>query len=126
MPGPFTPSAKLPSITQDGDATVIRLGAEYENLSEGELEELKGALLELADRLEPPLVLLDLTHLRFFGSAFIEILFRAWNRLNARGGRFTLCGLSDYCREVVEVTHLDQLWSVFPTRDEAVRAMRQS
>jgi hypothetical protein len=41
------------------------------------------------------------------------------------GGRLSLCGLTSYCREVVEITHLDQLWSIFETRDEAVGALKK-
>lgn len=127
MPIPNTPlsTAKVPSIVREDGVTVVSLGPEYENLNDTELDELKGALLNAATQAEPPVVVLDLSNLKFFGSAFIEALFRAWNQLNARpGGRMSLCGLSDYSREVVEITHLDQLWNVFETREEAVRALR--
>jgi anti-anti-sigma factor len=119
------PNAKGPSVTSEEGVTVVTLGPEYESIEETELEMLKGALLEVAERANPPLVVLDLSQLRFFGSALIEALFRAWNHLKARpGGRLALCGLTSYCREVVEITHLDQLWSIFETRDEAVRALK--
>jgi hypothetical protein len=36
-----------------------------------------------------------------------------------------LCGLTANCREVVGITDLDQLWSVFDTREEAVRSLRK-
>jgi anti-sigma B factor antagonist len=118
---------KAPSVTQENGVTVIMLGSEYENLEETELETLKGTLLETAERADPPLIVLDLSNLRYFGSALIESLFRAWNHLKSRpGGRLALCGLTSYCREVVEITHLDQLWSIFETRDQAVRSMKNS
>jgi anti-sigma B factor antagonist len=118
---------KGPSVTCEGGVTVVTLGPEYENLEETELETLKVALLEVAEQAAPPVVVLDLSQLRFFGSALIEALFRAWNHLKARpGGRLALCGLSSYCREVVEITHLDQLWSIFETRDEAVSALKNA
>jgi anti-sigma B factor antagonist len=119
--------AKTPSITQEEGVTIISLGEEFESLNDLELENLKGALLDAAVQAEPPLVVLDLSRLRFFGSSFIEALFRAWSQLHTRpGGRMSLCGLTGYCREVVEVTHLDQLWSVFETRDDAVRGLRRA
>src|SRR5271155_2277254 len=125
VPRRTVPSAKAPSVTCEGGVTVVTLGPEYENLEESELETLKVALLEVAERAEPPIIVFDLSHLRFFGSALIEALFRAWNHVKARpGGRLSLCGLTGYCREVVEITHLDQLWSIFETRDEAVQALK--
>jgi len=127
VPRRTVPGAKAPSVASEEGVTVVTLGPEYESLEETELETLKGALLEVAERADPPLVVLDLSQLRFFGSALIEALFRAWNHLKGRpGGRLSLCGLTSYCREVVEITHLDQLWSIFETRAEAVNALKQS
>ncbi|MFQ5733220.1 MAG: STAS domain-containing protein [Planctomycetaceae bacterium] len=109
--------------TPDG-VTVVALGAEYENLNEPLLEDLEAFLLETADRISPPLLLLDLSHTRFFGSAFLEALFRVWSRLKKRGdGRFALCGLTEYCAEVIETTHLERLWTVAANRDDAVKAL---
>jgi anti-sigma B factor antagonist len=126
MRGRVVSVPKSPSITQEQGVTVIALGADYENLNESGLEALNAMLLKTAAEADPPLLVLDLSHLRFFGSGFIEALFRTWNVLNARpGGRLSLCGLTTYCREVVEITHLDHLWRVFETRDEAVRFVRE-
>src|ERR1700693_1085621 len=125
LPRRTVPAAKAPSITQEDGVTVITLGSEYESLQETELETLKGTLLDTAERADPPLIVLDLSNLRYLGSALIESLFRTWNHLKSRpGGRLALCGLTSYCREVVEITHLDQLWSIFETRDQAVRSMK--
>jgi anti-sigma B factor antagonist len=127
VPRRTVPSAKAPSVTFEEGVTVITLGPEYETLEETELETLKGALLEAAEQANPPVVVFDLSQLRFFGSALIEALFRAWNHLKARpGGRLALCGLTSYCREVVEITHLDQLWSIFETRADAIHSLKQA
>jgi anti-anti-sigma factor len=111
--------------TQDG-ITVVALGPAYETLDESGLDEIKCLILDVTQQAEPPLVLLDLSYTKFFGSAFIEVLFRAWNRLNERdGGKFAVSGLTEYCMEVIQITHLDRLWNFYPTREEAVRALCQ-
>ena len=52
------------------------------------------------------------------------MLFRIWNRINAiPGGKFGISGLTDYCKEVLEVTHLDKLWNLYPDFDEAVKEL---
>lgn len=109
--------------TQDG-VTVIHLGPEYENLDESLLDELRSVILDVAESAAPPKVVLDLSHTKFFGSAFIEIMFRAWKRVEARGGTFTLSGLTTYCQEIIEVTHLNRLWDVYPDRRSAVAALK--
>lgn len=109
--------------TPDG-VTIVALGPEYENLNEPLLADLEGFLLETADRIEPPILVLDLSHTRFFGSAFLEVLFRVWSRLKKRrNGRFALCGLTEYCQEVIDTTHLDRLWTVSADRRSASQAL---
>ena len=115
---------RSPQVTQQSGVTVISLGPEYENLDDHTLDEVREVILKATAEADPPLVVLDLSHTKFFGSAFIEILFRAWNRVNNRErGKFCISGLTPYCAEVIEVTHLDRLWTIFKTRDEAVKAL---
>lgn len=111
-------------VRQDG-VTIIALGPEYENLDDVVLEGLRKLILDAVANADPPLVVLDLSHTKFFGSAFIEILFRAWNRIQKQEeGEFCLSGLTPYCAEVIDVTHLNQLWSIYTTRDEAIAALK--
>ena len=105
------PADYPPEIVKEGQVTVVALGPEYENLDEPRLDALTDVLLQVAETASPPIVVLDLSHTSFFGSAFIEVIFRMWNRL------------SEYCTEVLEVTHLDQLWETFDTRDAAIKAL---
>ncbi len=110
---------------QDG-VTVIALGREYENLDDAVLESVRKVILDGVDSANPPVVVLDLSHTKFFGSAFIEILFRAWNRLEGQtGGQFCLCGLTPYCAEVIDVTHLNRIWEVYDNREDAVAALKR-
>ncbi|MFT4558984.1 MAG: anti-sigma B factor antagonist [Planctomycetaceae bacterium] len=112
---------KIPNIEKHGDVTCIRLGPEFENLDENSLDMIRTAMLDAAAAADPARVLIDLQYTSFFGSSFIEVLFRIWNRVNAiPGGKFGISGLTDYCKEVLEVTHLDKLWSLYPDFDAAL------
>ncbi|MDB5386110.1 MAG: hypothetical protein JWM11_1756 [Planctomycetaceae bacterium] len=110
-----------PQISVQHNVTIVALvGVEYESLDERSLEGIRTSLLDIAQQADPPLMVLDLSQTKFFGSAFIEILFRVANRLKNRKGRFALCNLTEYCAEVIHVTHLDSLWPVVSSTDEAV------
>ena len=110
-----------PTIVKNGDVTCICLGPEFENLDETLLDQIRDQVLDAAKNATPPLVAIDLQYTKFFGSSFIEVLFRIWNRLNGLpDGGFAIAGLTDYCREVLEITHLDKLWLMTATLDEAV------
>ena len=115
---------RLPGIQKLSDVTIVALGPEYENLDEHLLDELRGPLLEASKAADPPLFVIDLSHTKFFGSSFIELLFRIWNRMKAQeGGKFGISGLTAYCREILEVTHLDKLWEIYDSTDDAVRSL---
>jgi anti-anti-sigma regulatory factor len=65
----------------------------------------------------------DLSGTQYFGSRFIEALFRAHNRMKRRGGRFALSGLQPYPEEVIRISKLDTIWPLFKTPEEAVRML---
>ncbi len=113
-------SSVIPEIRKCGNVTVIAFGPQFETLDEFALDKIRDFVLEAAKAADPPKVVIDLSYTNFFGSSFIEILFRVWNRVNGAGGKFALAGLTPYCREVLEITHLDKLWTILPNADEAV------
>ncbi|QDT39327.1 STAS domain-containing protein [Stratiformator vulcanicus] len=101
--------------------TVLRLGPQFESLDESHLDDVRELVMEVIDDAPEPRLVIDLTHTKFFGSAFLEVLFRAWNRVSKeQEGRFVLSGVTEYCREILEVTHLSSLWTVYPTAEAAV------
>jgi anti-sigma B factor antagonist len=112
-------------IKQDG-VTVVVFGRELKNITEDRIPAVSEAMLEAGDA-DPPRVALDLTRVEFFSSSFIEVVFRLWNRLNrSPDGRLALCGLTQYCREVLEVTNLDELWTIYPDLESGVAALSPS
>lgn len=113
----------LEVIDQDG-VTVVVLGEEYDNLEEMTLEQASTHLLEIARAAEPPLLVIDMSRTRFFGSAFLGTLFRVWRRLTTRNGRMTVCGAGGVVAEVLDVTQASRLWTLHPTRDAAIADLK--
>ncbi|HAA61101.1 MAG TPA: hypothetical protein DCE39_09220 [Planctomycetaceae bacterium] len=113
-------------ITVENDITVVTFGPALKHLDDTAVIECQDLLLATAQDASPPHVLFDLTNVHLFGSTFIEVIFRVWHRLNAEpDGRFGICGLSDYCLEVLKITHLDQLWKIYPSSSEAVAQLAE-
>lgn len=114
-----------PTVTHHENVTVISFGPELESLDEVHLEVVGETILNAADKADPPRLVVDLSNVNFFGSSFIEILFRMANRMSGReGGRFAIAGLTPYCAEVLSITHLDELWPTFDTVDGAVAELQ--
>jgi anti-sigma B factor antagonist len=106
-------------------ATIAVIRPNHAQIDETQVDLVNRRLLELASTTDQPVFVLDLTHVEFFGSSFIEGIFRVWKRLQGRqGSKFAICGLRPYCREVLEITHLDRLWPLYATRDEALAQLQ--
>jgi anti-sigma B factor antagonist len=108
---------------REGNVTIVVFGDDLKHLDESNVLEVGQRLLQVTDSLPHPLLVLDMRSTEFFGSSFIESLFRVWKKLNTKpGARFGIAGLQPYCREVLEVTHLDKLWPLFETKEAACAA----
>ena len=114
-----------PVIRVEDGVTVLALGPGFAQIDERIVDQLRESLDLDPYLAQQPLLVIDLTYTKFFGSSFIEILFSLWTKLNAMpGGRFALAGVTPYCREVLKVTHLDTLWGMYGTSKEAIEALR--
>ncbi len=113
-------------IVRENEITIIELGPKYDPLDDQALSEFGGILLAEATHAEPPRLVLDFSRTTFIGSSFIELLVRAWKRLKERGGTMALCGVQPFCLEILEVTRLTTIWNIYPTREEALEAIRRS
>jgi anti-anti-sigma factor len=101
----------------------VVFGESLKHLDETNVMDIGEKLIALTEKLPHPRLVLDMQATEFFGSSFIESLFRVWKKLNTSpNARFGIAGLQPYCREVLEVTHLDKLGPLFDTREEASKS----
>ena len=112
------------NIREENGITSIDFETEYDALDEASMDRTRATLLDAAQH-RAPRVLCDFSRTRYFGSAFIEILARAWQRVRARGGNMVLCGLQPFCKKVLLVANLDEVWDIYDSREEAIAALKQ-
>lgn len=106
---------------------VVTLGNTYQTLDGGLVKQAESQILEVVNHQDCHSLVIDMTHVRFFGSAFLESLIRIWNQLKPRPqSSMKLCGLQPYCQEVFEITHLDQIWGLYATREEALESLQSA
>ena len=65
-------------------------------------------------------VVIDYSEVRWFGSAMLGVLVSSKMTLCNGGGDLRLAGLSEKCRSVIRVAHLDRVFQVMDTVDAAV------
>lgn len=94
---------------------------------EGELD--MNTASELEQELEVALaapgtsVLLDLSRCEFIDSTGIALIVRAWQSLDGEGG-FSLCGVGDQVKRVLDITGLEQTIPTHPSRGDALAQLR--
>jgi anti-anti-sigma factor len=110
------------------DATVatplVRLDLGPFTVTEPMLDAIRVELLALIASLDPPLLVIDLGPTHHLGSKAVSVLVEAWRAIRARKGRVVFCGLNPYSREVLRTMQLDRHWEIYPSRDEAVYALK--
>lgn len=91
---------------------------------EGEIDLHSSALVK--DQLEPlieakrPRVVVDLSGVSYVDSSGLAVFIEAMQRVQSYGGVFALCGMRPNVQHIMEIARLDQVFRIYPTRDEAV------
>lgn len=108
---------------QHGEVTVIVPSPEFEHMDPTLIADAADLLIAPLEASDPLLLVVDLTDVPFFGSAFISLLLRCWNLANGRDGQMCLVGVRPRARELLHITSLDMIWPIYPTRREALEAL---
>jgi len=110
-------------VKRHGDLAIIIPSPEVENLPENLIR--PAADLTLAPlKNDPPMhLIVDLSAVHYFGSAFISFLLRCHLLARNLGSELNLAGCSDRIRELLRMTQLDTLWALYDTRAEAIDAL---
>lgn len=110
-------------IERHGDIAIIVPASEVESMS-WELMPLAADIVLAPLKKEPASsVIMDLSHVSFFGSMFLSLLLRCHTLVKQQGGEMVLCGVSDQALELLRVTALDTLWALYDTREQAIDAL---
>lgn len=100
--------------------TVVTTDEEYGTFDNELLSKTQAFLMELCDSLSPPILIVDMSNTEYFGSAFLEVLFRVTNRLRKQNGDLVLCSPQESSSSIFQTTRLDSYWRIYRTRAEAV------
>jgi anti-sigma B factor antagonist len=84
--------------------------------------DLKAMLVEAIDGGKTRIVV-DLSETTFLDSTALGVLIGAIKRIRARDGALTLVNTDPNIAKTFEITGLDQIFTIVPTRDEAISAL---
>ena len=65
-------------------------------------------------------VVIDFAKTDYYGSTALGFFVKVWKRVRCAGGRMAFCGVSKHEQQILEITNLNTLWPIYPTRNEAL------
>jgi anti-anti-sigma factor len=110
-------------VRRHGDIAVIVPSPQIEHLAETLLQPAAQMVLAPLKEDPPNNIIVDLSGVGYFGSAFITFLLRCHLMAKNRGSELVLAGVNKEIRELLRTTALDTLWALYDTSAEAVEAL---
>jgi anti-anti-sigma factor len=111
------------TIERHGEITLIEASPALEGMDPSLVESAAALLLEPIRHEEEPLVLIDLSRVKYFGSTFLALLIRCWKLVSSKGGLMVVSGASEEAKELLRVTSLDIVWPIYANRFEAMESL---
>jgi len=106
-----------------GNTVVITPASNVEALSWELIKQAADIVMAPIKSQSLPMVVFDLSEVKFFGSVFLALLLRCHKEVKLRGGELVVCGASKTARELLKITALDTLWALYETKEEALEAL---
>jgi anti-sigma B factor antagonist len=103
----------------DGERHVLAVRGEIDLFTAPELKQVLAESIE-GGRIR---IIVDLTDTTFLDSTALGVLIGAVKRLRSRDGALAIVNVDDNIAKTFEITGLDQIFTIVPTRDEAVDAV---
>ena len=110
-------------VEQIGDATVVRFPREG-FLGEQTVEAIGADLSAAVAAQDRPRIILDLTSVTFLGSAALGKLMQVRKRAQTASGSVVLVTGSPEALKVLNAFHLERLFTIVPTVDEALAVLK--
>lgn len=99
------------------------------NLTEFDFVEIEGAMEIVFGRMSKAAarnVVVDFSRIDYCGSTALGFFTRLLKQTQARGGELAFCNVSPGEKEVLHITHLDTLWPICESIDEAVQTVKEA
>lgn len=104
------------SLREEGAKTIVDIEADNVDFRNAEL--LKSVLSNLVLEGKKHLVL-NLRHVNFMDSSGLSVLLAGKRATEEADGTFSICGLQGYVNNLVSLTNLNKIITVYPTELEA-------
>jgi anti-sigma B factor antagonist len=117
MPSEFA----ITEQTSTGSHRVIAARGEIDLYTAPDLKQVLTTAIDEGERR----IVIDLTDVSFLDSTALGVLIGAVKRLRTRGGALAIVNVDSSIAKTFEITGLDQIFTILPTRGDAIDAIDQ-
>jgi anti-anti-sigma factor len=107
-------------IEKSGNTLIVTPLRDPDELTFDELEGDGKETFELLMKGEAKNIVVDCERIDHCCSTALGFFVKLWKRVRDMGGRMAFCNMSTHMRCIIELTHLEQLWVLCKTREEAL------
>jgi anti-anti-sigma factor len=111
-------------VDREGQTLIVTPRTDLRELDYLEIEAGARDVLHLLANGTIKNVVMDFSKTDYYGSTALGFFVKLWKRVRDRDGRMAFCSVSDHEREILQVTHLDGLWPICASREEAIQAVQ--
>jgi len=112
-------------IEQQNDTIIVVPVVNLRELEYQRIEEGARKVLDFLNSNGIKNVVLDLHKTDYYGSSALGIFMKFWKRVRERNGRMAFCNVSAHEKDILQFTHLDHLWQICSSRNEALEAVKE-
>ncbi|MFH1747784.1 MAG: STAS domain-containing protein [Planctomycetota bacterium] len=112
-------SASCMQVNRQDDLIVVEF-AEETDLNALEMDRIRSELYELVEGNENCRMLLDFSNVAYASSQALGCLVTLRLKAARTGARLAIAAIRPTLADIISMTHLDTLFEIYPTRDEAL------
>lgn len=115
---------KVFRLERDGNVLIVIPQGDAGGFRYNDVHQESNATLQVLD--DPSLlhVVVDFASEQMLGSIMISVVIKVCRKAGAKGGSAAFCSASGNMLEVLQTMNLTKLWAHYPTRAEAITAVR--
>src|SRR4051812_4001947 len=103
----------------DADRHILAVRGEIDLFTAPELKQVLAESIEAGRKF----IVVDLTDTTFLDSTALGVLIGAVKRLRSRQGALAIVNVDDNIAKTFEITGLDQIFTILPSREDAIEAV---
>src|SRR5579864_8400507 len=115
---PSASAAEIFEIQQQNDTVIVVPTVDLRELEYQRIDTGASRVLALLNGTGIKNVIFDFSKTDYYGSTALCFFLKLWKRIRMRNGRMAFCNVSAHEKEILQITHLDHLWSICSSRKE--------